>query len=726
MNTNVENHRKLWLGLWAAAVALIAVTWVLVFSVIQDGYDKELESAQQNLYNLTRVSQEHAVRTLRASDQVIRFIEARYLAQGLQLNLAELTEQGVIDASLFPQVGIIDEQGIYILANRPITARLDLSDREHFKVHVAADTGELFVSKPVLGRATGQWSIQLTRRITRSDGSFGGVVVVSVAVDYFNQFYRDLRMGSEGLIALYGMDGIARARRAGVQEGQGHQALKSQAFERIRQGELLGFYTTRSVVDGVERIYHYRKVPDYALVVFAALDSEHVFYSHASTKRALLLGAAIVTLLIVGLATVLARYLYQLRREFRIREGAQRQIEERNEQLNTIFQLSPDGFVSFDTAKRISYISPAVGQLTGQKHRLLLGMTEDAFSAWLNGRCAAATPFPGVGALREQALADPASEMAMVELTQPVRRMLQVGFRASTSSQVSQIVYFRDVTHEVEVDQMKSEFLATAAHELRTPMASILGYSEILLTTEFDREVAHEFLTTIHTNSALMAKILEDLLDLARIEARRNQDFHYALVPLNPLLQELVQSYPVPRGRSAPVLTLSEQALCLMADADKLRQALRNVLSNAYKYSPQGGPVHIKTWIQPPPNARHVPHAPEPPLWVCIEVVDCGMGMTPPQLARMCERFYRADASGKTLGTGLGMSLVKEIIELHQGHLSFESVPDCGTSVRMCLPWVSCTHENAPESEPESESESDGLPSPAGSAAAPTLAAQKI
>lgn len=710
MNTVVENHRKLLMGLWIAALALIGLTWVLIFSVIRDGHDKELESAQQNLYNLGRVSQEHAIRTLRATDQVIRFIEARYLAVGQQLNLTELTEQGVIDASLFPQVGVIDEHGIYILANRPITTRLDLSDREHFKVHVAADTGELFVSQPVLGRATGQWSIQLTRRITRSDGSFGGVVVVSVAVDYFTQFYRELRMGSEGVMALYGLDGIARARKVGALEGSGAQALQSQAFERIRQGELLGFYTTRSVVDGVERVYHYRKVPDYPLVVFTALDTDHVFYYHDSTKKTLWLGAVIVTLLIVGLAAALTRYLYQVRRAFRIRENAQRQIEDRNEHLNTIFQLSPDGFVSFDTDKRISFVSPAVGQLTGQKHRLLLGMTEDAFSVWLNSRCAPAHPFPGVAALREQVLADAPSDMPMIELTQPVRRMLKVGFRASNSSLVSQIVYLRDVTHEVEVDQMKSEFLATAAHELRTPIASILGYSEILLATEFDREVVHEFLTTIHTNSALMAKILEDLLDLARIEARRNQDFHYAPVLLNRLLQELVQSYSVPWGRSAPLLTLPDEPMWLMADADKLHQALLNVLSNAYKYSPQGGPVHIKTWV-------YRVHALPPS--VCLEVIDQGIGMTPPQLARMCERFYRADASGKTLGTGLGMSIVKEIVELHQGHLTFESVPDHGTCVRMCLPLTSDKPENTELPEP------GGQPPSAGPAAALTLSAQK-
>jgi hypothetical protein len=118
----------------------------------------------------------------------------------------------------FNQVGIIDAKGIYVLANLPTTGKLDLSDREHFKVHVATNTGELFVSKPVLGRASGKWSIQLTRRITRANGEFAGVVVVSIDPGYFTRFYKELNLGSEGLAALYGLDGVARAQ--GWQQGR--------------------------------------------------------------------------------------------------------------------------------------------------------------------------------------------------------------------------------------------------------------------------------------------------------------------------------------------------------------------------------------------------------------------------------------------------------------------------------------------------------------------------
>lgn len=151
--------------IWIVAASVLAIGWWQVGSQLRESQARELATAARDLTNLTRVSQEHAERTFQSADQVIRFVRARYLELGNRLDLVALTEQGVIDAAHLPQVGIIDAKGIYTLANRPITSRIDLSDRKHFRVHVRSGQDQLFVSRPVPGRATGRWSIQLTRRI---------------------------------------------------------------------------------------------------------------------------------------------------------------------------------------------------------------------------------------------------------------------------------------------------------------------------------------------------------------------------------------------------------------------------------------------------------------------------------------------------------------------------------------------------------------------------------
>lgn len=677
MSVFASNYRRTLLLLWLAAALLLGLTWGHVSALVGDSRMKELANAERHLANLTRVSQEHANRTFRSADQVIRFVQSRYLEVGDQLNLADLVDKGVIDAEIFTQVGIIDARGILVLSNLPVTGKLDLSDREHFKVHVAADTGELFVSKPVLGRASGKWSIQLARRISRPSGEFAGVVVVSIAMDYFSRFYGELKLGSQGVVTLYGLDGIARVRQIGDTNEYGSNAASAPFIDRIRQGQLEGSYTIRSVVDGVERLYYFRKIPGYQLVVADGLDTQYLLANHNNFKRALWLQATIVSLLIVALGIALTRYLVQMRNEIDVRERARREIEERNEQLNAIFDLSPDGFVSFDVQRRVKYVSRAFTQLTGERDEQLVGLDEPSFSAWLARRCAPATPFGGIAALRDKVAAGKPNLREVIEIVSPQKRVLQMGLRCSGSDQVSQILYLRDVTHEAEVDHMKSEFLSTAAHELRTPMASILGFAEVLLQHPHDAPTQHEFLTTIYRQSQLIANILDELLDLTRIEARRDKDFRYTRVDLQDLLADLVKDYPLPIGRTAPLLDLPAQPLYLMADSGKLRQALLNVVSNAYKYSPGGGPVHIKAWINH--DEGQAPGA-------CIEITDHGIGMTPAQLARVCERFYRADTSGKTPGTGLGMCIVKEIIDLHQGQLSLDSTPGQGTHVRLCLP----------------------------------------
>ena len=677
LNIHLDNHIRTIALIWLVSCLLLIATWVHVETLVTDGRAQEIAGAQRDLANITRLTQEHTNRTLRSADQVIRFVQSRYLEIGDRLNLTELTQKGVIDSEIFNQVGVIDAKGIYVLANLPTTGKLDLSDREHFKVHVAADTGDLFVSKPVLGRASGKWSIQLTRRITRANGEFAGVVVVSIDPGYFTRFYNELNLGSEGLAALYGLDGIARARKVGSKEEFGTNAPNAKMFELIDKGTLSGNYTQQSVVDGVERIYHFRKVPQYQLAVTVGVDMNDLMANQNRAKTALRQQAGAVSVLIIALALALTRYLRQLRRDLQLRQAAELLIQDRTEQLNAIFALSPDGFVSFDGERRVKYVSPGFARMTAGGNVNLTGLDEHDFSAWFAERGDAGSATLDIEALRTTVVAGKPNATQTLEITGDAKRVLKIGFRISDSGVVSQVLYFRDVTHETEVDHMKSEFLSTAAHELRTPMASILGFSEVLLHQEVDADAQREFLGIIYKQSQLMAKILDELLDLARIEARRGKDFRYSKVCLQDLAEDLAKSFIPPVGSGSLELALPEQKVEVVADSGKLRQAVLNVLSNAYKYSPEGGPVVLSVETQ-----NHAGSAPR--TW--IHITDHGIGMTPEQLGRVCERFYRADSSGKTSGTGLGMSIVKEIIELHGGELAISSEVDFGTRVSLCLP----------------------------------------
>ena len=266
----------------------------------------------------------------------------------------------------------------------------------------------------------------------------------------------------------------------------------------------------------------------------------------------------------------------------------------------------------------------------------------------------------------------------LIEIAYPNYHVLEVGLRLSHAEKVSQILYFRDVTHETEVDRMKSEFLSTAAHELRTPMASIYGFAELLLQQEFDEDMRRDLLETIYRQSEVMATIINELLDLARIEARRGKDFVLEDVLLSELASEAAMGYKIPADREPPVIEPPKQLPLVRADRKKLQQVIVNLISNAYKYSPNGGEVSI----------RFVDQGLIDTGMIGIRVRDQGIGMTPEQSARIFERFYRADTSGKIPGSGLGMSIVQEIVNLHHGRIDVDSSLGQGTSVTVWLPTV--------------------------------------
>lgn len=362
--------------------------------------------------------------------------------------------------------------------------------------------------------------------------------------------------------------------------------------------------------------------------------------------------------------------------------GLVAQLQMRGEQLNAIFALSPDGFVSFDSSRRANYVSPAFERLTDISASSVLGQQEHEIENLLRLQCNPSQPWRGFEAIRQDALpldlhAQPHRER--IELVRPVKRILEVGLVQGTTEAISQVLSLRDVTHESEIDSMKSEFLSTAAHELRTPMTSIYGFAQLIAHRQLSPERQRDIIATIYRQTERMIAILNELLDLARIEARRGKDFVFETVDLSVLTEELLRDFKPPQSRDAPAFHAAAHPVQVSVDRNKLAQAIGNILSNAYKYSPQGGVVEVHIVAQ---------GAPEGGL-VGLEVTDHGIGLTAEQLERVSERFYRADASGNIPGTGLGMSIVKEIVELHGGRLALASEFGQGTRVTLWLPRAS-------------------------------------
>lgn len=318
---------------WMAVSLMIVALWMHVDALVEQDRASAINNAVQNMSNLTKVAQEHALRTFRSADQALRFVKARYEEQGAALDLKKMVARGVIDADIFNQVGIIDANGIYVSSNLPMTPGLDLSDREHFKVHLAADSTELFISKALLGRASKKWSIQLSRRINGKDGAFGGVAVVSIDAYYFTRFFGGLNLGLNGTAAMFGLDGEIRARIAGLKEEFAIKLPPSDMLAAIAKGNDSGTFTKTSGVDDIERIYFYRRIPPYQIGIVVGIATEEVLLPYRQLRIGLVLQASLATLLILILGCAFSWHQRRLWQEMNARMLVKRQLATLNAEL---------------------------------------------------------------------------------------------------------------------------------------------------------------------------------------------------------------------------------------------------------------------------------------------------------------------------------------------------------------------------------------------------------
>lgn len=350
--------------------------------------------------------------------------------------------------------------------------------------------------------------------------------------------------------------------------------------------------------------------------------------------------------------------------------------------LDVIFTLSPDPLVCLDEHGRVSYVNAAAERVFGTTMGALNALPSAAFEARLRAQCDPDHPYPGLPtgassvASHSDETGDDPKQDCLIHLRHPRPLILHQTYRYCGVAGTSVVVYFRDVTREAELDRMKSEFLSTAAHELRTPMASILGFSELLMMRRYDEDRTRELLGTINRQAQRLTNLLNDLLDLARIEARRAEGFRFEALPLRNLIDDTLAAFLLPDNRHRMVLHIPPDLPDIRADRAKFQQALLNVLSNAFKFSPAGGDVEVRV-LMAPPEGRSL---------IGISVRDQGIGMDDEARAHAFERFYRSDRSGHIPGTGLGLPLVLEIMKLHGGSVTLDSEPDVGTCITLWFP----------------------------------------
>lgn len=369
----------------------------------------------------------------------------------------------------------------------------------------------------------------------------------------------------------------------------------------------------------------------------------------------------------------LAEALNNLAREFTAMlaqtDGERREVE-------AVLKSLSDVVIATDNRGRIALFNAAAERAFQVREEQALGQPvlavarlaslADGFTEVLRGQ--PAEP-------REIALTSPAERVFEAHLS-PVRR--------PDGEVTGAVAVLHDVTEVRRLERIRSEFVANVSHELRTPLTSIQGFLETLQDGAIDDPATlRRFLGIISNETSRLARIVDDLLDLSRLESGR-LELRPVPVDLRVLIQRTLDFYtPAADTRGVTLgAALPDQLPAVPGDEDLLEQVLRNLVDNAVKYTPSGGRVQVRAETVAYSDGRRE---------VVVRVSDTGPGIAPEHLPRLFERFYRVDrARSRALGgTGLGLAIVKHIVERHGGRAWVDSAPGAGATFSVALPLAS-------------------------------------
>lgn len=390
---------------------------------------------------------------------------------------------------------------------------------------------------------------------------------------------------------------------------------------------------------------------------------------YAIDKHYLWLGAAILALL----AIISLLLLWNMQSRQRVKKELEQALvdaEQARDSVDLILKSVTEGLIVADMNQRITRMNRAAETLLGETFEQVKGQ---AVSSVLPQAGLPGGWLPPGRRPRQQIeweILDPKTR-------KPILIQARTGYVENTAGQRSgTISILRDVTREREIDRFKNEFIATAAHELRTPLTAVMGFAEILLQQErlggFDAEQQRHYLEVIFQKADALRRIIGDLLDISRAQLGQGVALEKRPCDLCDLVQRAVTPFRQVKKEHCFELELPKESVKMNIDEGKVLQVLDNVLSNAVKFSPDGGRISVKC-RKLGPEFR-------------ISVEDQGVGMSPKQLEKIFDKFFRVDASNSAAGgLGLGMTIAKNIVEAHGGQIMAESCLGRGTEVTFTL-----------------------------------------
>jgi signal transduction histidine kinase/DNA-binding response OmpR family regulator len=662
--------------------AMIVGCWVGVALLMSLEREKTIENATQKATGLARQFDNYANAALRGIDQTLLFVREAYESDPSHFVLRRLAQQTRTIGGNTIQMALIGPTGYMIDTTVEDSPRpLYLGDREHFQAQANATTDVLYISRPIIGRASHKWSVQLARRLRHPNGSFAGVLVASLDPLFIGDYFTDIDLGPHAAATLRRQDFVILA-AYGLADNLIGEANIASGLARAMSTQMSGALWGYGAVDGTNRVVAFQKSREFPVITSVALSETDLLAPLANHRPIYIAVASLVTAIVVVVVILDARRQAKL-------AHSQRLLREKSHEQELTFDRMSQGLTMFDAQARLvmcndryvrMYGLPPYLAKRGTPYLSILEYYRQTEMLDIDPAAVAddfAQKISGGNVERSTRCLRSGQKISIVST--PVAE----GGWVSTHEDVSELSAAKEAAEQSS--KAKSEFLANMSHEIRTPMNGVLGMADLLRGTQLTCE-QQDFAATIHRSAETLLRVINDILDFSKIEAGQ---LEFESIPFSPrqVVLDVAALFTLAAQKKGLRLQTSgvrpdpddddAAPVTAMGDPGRLRQILTNLVGNAVKFTTEGT-ITLEFAHQRVGERRER---------LNFLVNDTGIGMGPELLQRLFTPFSQGDASTtrKFGGTGLGLSICKRLTELMGGTIEVISDIGVGTTFRVSI-----------------------------------------
>jgi|GEM_PF-5624694 len=629
----------------------------------------------------------------------------------------------LVEAPHYLNIGVVDREGFIHCSALPIDDPVDARERLWYRETVR--TGAFSIGEYQVGRITKRQSVNFGYPLFAVDGSLEGVVFVALDPHAFNTIARAITVSPGDSFTVFDRNGIIIYRHPNPDAWIGKAVPDAEIVEAIAGAQTEGTVTV-SGLDAVRRLYAYRPLtlsPESGIIYVAFGIPEASALREAENILAGNLTAFVVVTVFMLVWAWFVAYLVIVRRTRFLAEATERvargdlsvrvsrmggptefrslaasfdqmaeRLAQRTERLEhetaktrAILSAVGEGVIAIDRKKRVIAANAAAGALLGYETDELIGADVAArlIITDAEGKSVPAKDLPLTLALMggKRVVVNPIKNSHTYYFNRRDGSRFPISLIANPveldGTREAAVIAFRDITDELNIDRAKTEFVSLASHQLRTPLSIISWYTEAVLGGKAGRvdAKAKQYLEEAHAASARMTELVNALLNVSRLSAGV-LDIRPEPTDLAALVRSVISDYAVEAKRKRIAVTerYDPKLARLRLDPKLIRIIIQNLVSNAIKFTPKGGAVKVGL-------ERRDGGA-------LLTVADDGYGIPPEQQDKVFTKLFRADNVRELAieGTGLGLYIVKEIVDLTGGEVWFTSKLNQGTTFSALIP----------------------------------------